>query len=178
MRILVAGATGELGYPPAALRPAARHAAGAVSRRTAATELGWTLDALPVACDACDLRTLGEPHAEHRPRLAVLRGQVGNAVNHDVHRWASANPAPRLPDPNQPACRVAHRGQRSLREDLPGAGAEAPEPALHGAEPMLLADSAHSRVPTDGDPGAPRNAFRAATGLIHARMAPQPSGPG
>ncbi len=146
--------------------------------RTAATERGRTLGTDPVACDVFDFGALGEPDAEHRPRLAVLRGQVGNAVNHDVHRSASANAPPGLPGPTKPPCQVAHRGRRWMRDNLPVPGAEPPEPALLGAEPMLLDVGAHSRAPTEGDPGPSTSALREATSLIHARMAPPPSGPG
>lgn len=177
MRILVAGATEEIGHPRAALRPAVRYAAGWVSHSTAATERGRTLGTDPVAYDVFDFGALGEHNAEHRRRLALLRWQAGHPVNQDVHGWASANAAPGLPDPNKPARKVVHRGQRWMRENLPLAAAEPPEPAPLSADPLPMAGSAHSRAPTDGDPGASRDALRAGAGLIYPRMLPQPSGP-
>ena len=107
--------------------------------------------------------------------LAVFDWQAEWHASEGRRGCAFVNAAAEVPDPNDPAREVARREKRWMREYLAGLAADAglPEPALFGADLMLLVDGANARVLVDGDLGAAGDARRVAEVLIDARM-PQP----
>ncbi|MHB1502185.1 MAG: TetR/AcrR family transcriptional regulator [Candidatus Dormibacteria bacterium] len=108
--------------------------------------------------------------------LAVFDWQAEWHAGEGRRGCAFVNAAAEVPDPNDPAREVARREKRWMREYLAGLAADAglPEPALFGADLMLLVDGANARVLVDGDLGAARDARRVAEVLIDAQ-APQPA---